>query len=70
MGLRHESLTKKKRIKKAGRNSNINFNIQSYYLSPEVATFSYDEKCDIWSCGVILYMLISATPPFDGDNDK
>ena len=39
-------------------------------MAPEILAHSYDERCDIWSIGVILYVLLSAVPPFDGDNDK
>jgi calcium-dependent protein kinase len=46
------------------------FNIQAYYIAPEILAGSYDQRCDIWSAGVMLYILLSAQPPFDGINDK
>ena len=42
----------------------------SIYCSPEVIDDLYDEKCDEWSCGILMYLLLCGEPPFDGETDK
>ena len=41
-----------------------------YYIAPEVLAKSYGPKCDIWSCGVITYIILSGNPPFNGASDQ
>jgi len=40
----------------------------AYYMAPEIFQSTYDERCDIWSLGIILFMLVTGEPPVNGMN--
>jgi calcium-dependent protein kinase len=48
---------------------NIGLKGSANYIAPEVLENNQEEISDIWSCGVVMYILLSGKMPFGGDND-
>lgn len=42
----------------------------TYYIAPEVIDKNYDQKCDVWSLGIILYIMLCGVPPFYSKNEE
>lgn len=41
----------------------------AYYVPPEILVGEYSQKCDVWSVGIIICILLTGEPPFNGPND-
>lgn len=40
------------------------------YLAPECWRMEYDEKCDLWSIGCIVYTILTGQPAFSGETKE
>jgi calcium-dependent protein kinase len=41
-----------------------------FYQAPEVLNGNYGQKCDVWSCGIILFIILCGYHPFEGETEE
>ena len=52
-------------------NTKLNLMVGSlYYIAPEVLKGRYGKECDVWSCGIIMHILLLGFPPFEGKSNE
>ena len=39
-----------------------------YFIAPEVLNGEYNQECDVWSLGIVLYVTMTGKYPFDGNS--
>lgn len=42
----------------------------AYYIAPEVLEGEYRESCDMWSMGVVMFVMLYGFPPFNGEKSQ
>ena len=40
------------------------------YMAPEIVKGKYTEKCDLWSCGMIMFIMLTGGAPYDGTDEE
>jgi calcium-dependent protein kinase len=53
----------------SGQDSMSTMSGSPYYIAPEVFLQNYNMKIDIWSLGVVLYIMLSGKVPFPGNSE-